>query len=144
MSIRNYVPCEEPRAPSTGKQQWRPQGYPHMRNTLNIGDQGSERIILHSLSHTAVSIAVTSGATVKAIQTFLGHESAAMTLDTYAGLFDKDLDIVSDAMSERTAKCLLLKRESAHQLGTGRLTLLPSDLRLCTCARADSNCRHPL
>lgn len=28
----------------------------------------------------------------------LGHSSAAMTLDTYADLFDGDLDAVSDAL----------------------------------------------
>jgi hypothetical protein len=32
-----------------------------------------------------------SGATVKSIQRMLGHASAAMTLDVYAGLFDDDL-----------------------------------------------------
>ena len=28
----------------------------------------------------------------------LGHASAAMTLDVYAGLFDDDLDAVADAL----------------------------------------------
>ena len=30
----------------------------------------------------------------------LGHASAAMTLDTYADLFDDDLDAVSDRLDE--------------------------------------------
>jgi hypothetical protein len=42
---------------------------------------------------------VASGATVKAIQRMLGHASAAMTLDVYAGLFDDELDDVADRMS---------------------------------------------
>ncbi|MFR9113908.1 MAG: hypothetical protein ACLVI6_01475 [Bifidobacterium bifidum] len=36
---------------------------------------------------------------VKAVQNQLGHASAAMTLDTYADLFDDDLDLVGDAMN---------------------------------------------
>lgn len=42
--------------------------------------------------HTAASLAVQSGANVKAIQRKLGYASAAMTLDVYADLFDDDLD----------------------------------------------------
>jgi hypothetical protein len=34
----------------------------------------------------------------------LGHASAAMTLDTYADLFEDDLDAVSDRMNEVRAK----------------------------------------
>ena len=45
----------------------------------------------HDLRHTAASLAVASGATVKSVQRMLGHASAAMTLDVYAGLFDDDL-----------------------------------------------------
>ena len=33
----------------------------------------------------------------------LGHKSAAMTLDTYADLFDGDLDDVAERMEERAA-----------------------------------------
>lgn len=36
----------------------------------------------------------------------LGHKSAAMTLDRYADLFDKDLDMVSDAVGREIAKAL--------------------------------------
>jgi len=39
-----------------------------------------------------VSWLVRSGASVKAMQRMLGHATAAITLDTYAGLFDQDLD----------------------------------------------------
>ncbi len=45
----------------------------------------------HELRHTAASLAVSSGANVKAVQRMLGHASAAMTLDVYSGLFDDDL-----------------------------------------------------
>ena len=33
----------------------------------------------------------------------LGHASAVMTLDTYADLFDDDLDIVSEALGTAAA-----------------------------------------
>jgi integrase len=41
----------------------------------------------HDLRHTAASLAVQAGANVKTVQRMLGHASAAMTLDVYAGLF---------------------------------------------------------
>jgi integrase len=43
-------------------------------------------------------LAIASGANVKAVQRMLGHASAAMTLDVYAGLFGDDLDAVADAL----------------------------------------------
>ena len=39
----------------------------------------------HELRHTAASLAVAAGANIKAVQQMLGHASAAMTLDVYAG-----------------------------------------------------------
>jgi integrase len=50
----------------------------------------------HDLRHTAASIAISAGANVKALQRMLGHKSAAMTLDTYADLFDSDIRAVAD------------------------------------------------
>lgn len=58
----------------------------------------------HDLRHTAASIAISSGANPKAVQRMLGHASAAMTLDTYADLFEDDLDAVSDRMNEVRVK----------------------------------------
>ncbi len=49
----------------------------------------------HDLRHTAASLAVSAGANVKAVQRMLGHAKASMTLDTYADLFDDDLDDVA-------------------------------------------------
>lgn len=61
------------------------------------------RVTPHDLRHTAASLAVSAGANVKAVQKMLGHASAAMTLDTYADLFDKDADAVADAHDARLA-----------------------------------------
>jgi integrase len=52
----------------------------------------------HDLRHTAASLAVASGAHVKAVQKMLGHASAAMTLDVYSGLFEDDLERLADHM----------------------------------------------
>lgn len=60
-----------------------------------LAQAGLERLTPHDLRHTAASLAVSSGANVKAVQRMLGHKSAAMTLDTYADLFDDDLDAVA-------------------------------------------------
>ncbi|QIN30420.1 integrase [Brevibacterium luteolum] len=54
---------------------------------------------MHDLRHTAASLAVSTGATVKVIQRMLGHKSAAMTLDIYSDLFDEDLDSVAEKLS---------------------------------------------
>lgn len=61
-------------------------------------EAGLEGLTPHSLRHTAASLAIASGANVKDVQQMLGHASAAMTLDVYAGLFDDGLDAVADRM----------------------------------------------
>ncbi|ROR81102.1 Site-specific recombinase XerD [Plantibacter flavus] len=62
-----------------------------------------DRLTPHDLKHTAASLAVSAGANVKALQRMLGHKSAAMTLDTYADLFDDDLDSVATRLDEHAA-----------------------------------------
>ncbi|HEY8317700.1 MAG TPA: tyrosine-type recombinase/integrase [Amnibacterium sp.] len=57
-------------------------------------------LAIHDLRHTAASLAISAGANVKAVQRMLGHASAAMTLDTYADLFDDDLDAVAAALDQ--------------------------------------------
>jgi integrase len=59
---------------------------------------GLEGLRPHDLRHTAASLAIQSGANVKVVQQMLGHASAAMTLDVYAGLFGDDLDSVADKL----------------------------------------------
>lgn len=55
---------------------------------------------IHDLRHTAASLAIASGADVKAVQRMLGHQSAAMTLDRYGHLWDAGLDVVGDRMGQ--------------------------------------------
>jgi integrase len=64
-------------------------------------DAGLSGLTPHELRphpHTAASLAVSAGANVKAVQRMLGHKSAVMTLDVYAGLFDDDLDALAARM----------------------------------------------
>jgi hypothetical protein len=56
------------------------------------------------------------GANPKAVQTMLGHQSAVLTMDTYAELFPDDLELVSAALDK--ARQTALER-SADQLRTG-------------------------
>ncbi|MFY9190206.1 MAG: tyrosine-type recombinase/integrase [Lawsonella sp.] len=64
-----------------------------------IKETGIPRVTPHELRHTAASLAVQSGANVKAVQRMLGHSSAAMTLDVYADLFDEDLDALAERLN---------------------------------------------
>lgn len=57
----------------------------------------------HDMRHTAASIAIRSGASVKAVQAMLGHASAKVTLDTYAGLFPDEKAAVAAAMADALA-----------------------------------------
>ncbi|CAN5321568.1 hypothetical protein BH11ACT2_BH11ACT2_22140 [soil metagenome] len=61
----------------------------------------------HDLRHTAASLAIHAGANPKAVQRMLGHASAAMTLDTYADLFEDDLDAVSDRLDAARAETIV-------------------------------------
>jgi integrase len=65
-----------------------------------VSDVALTGLTPHELRHTAASLAVSSGANVKAVQRMLGHASAAMTLDVYSGLFDDDLDGVAERLNQ--------------------------------------------
>jgi integrase len=52
----------------------------------------------HDLRHTAASLAVATGATVKDVSNMLGHASAAMTLDVYSHLFQEDAERLADRL----------------------------------------------
>jgi integrase len=77
---------------------------------------GFPRVTPHDLRHTAASLAISGGANPKAVQTMLGQQSAALTLDTYADLFPDDLELVSAALDQARQAAL---RATADQLRTG-------------------------
>lgn len=63
-----------------------------------------QAITPHDLRHTCASIAISSGVNVLALSRMLGHQSAKVTLDTYADLFDTDLDDVAAALDLKCAQ----------------------------------------
>lgn len=91
---------------------WRPRVFNKAINQLcNLDDDGLSttdfpKVSPHDLRHTAASLAISAGANVKAVQTMLGHASAAMTLDTYADLFPDDLEVVADVLERQRAAAL--------------------------------------
>lgn len=64
-----------------------------------ILDSGVPSLRIHDLRHTTASIAISAGANVKAVQRLLGHKDATETLNTYASLFDRDIDEVAARMN---------------------------------------------
>ena len=60
-----------------------------------------ESLRIHDLRATAASLMIGAGASIKAVQRALGHASAKVTLDTYAGLFEDDLEALADRLDER-------------------------------------------
>ena len=76
---------------------------------------GYAGLVPKEIRHTAASLAISAGANVKAVQRMLGHASAAMTLDTYADLFDDDLEAVADRLH---AAAEADRRRVADQLRT--------------------------
>lgn len=63
-----------------------------------ILDSGVPSLRIHDLRHTTAAIAISAGANVKAVQKLLGHKDARETLNTYAALFERDLDEVAARM----------------------------------------------
>jgi integrase len=53
---------------------------------------------VHDLRHTAASLSIHAGASVKSVQSQLGHASATMTLDRYAHLWPDELEALSAAL----------------------------------------------
>ena len=69
--------------------------------TRAVKAAGVQAITPHDLRHTCASLAISAGVNVLALQRMLGHTSAKVTLDTYADLFDDDLDAVAVTLDSR-------------------------------------------
>jgi integrase len=69
--------------------------------TVAVTRAGVQKITPHDLRHTCASLAVSAGVNVLALQRMLGHTSAKVTLDTYADLFDDDLDALAATLHSR-------------------------------------------
>ena len=67
-------------------------------------DMGVPDLVPHELRHTCASLAIAPGANVLAVQRLLGHDTAAMTLDTYSHLFSDDLTKVAESLDKAARK----------------------------------------
>jgi integrase len=64
---------------------------------------GMPTVGLHALRHSAAARMISAGASPKAVQSIMGHRSAAFTLTVYGHLFDEDLDALAKRMDARSA-----------------------------------------
>jgi integrase len=65
-----------------------------------------EELRLYDLRHTAASLMIRQGASVKAVQRQLGHATASITLDTYGHLFPDELDALAGRLEDARAEAL--------------------------------------
>lgn len=100
-SVAAMLPLDRPgtaplfagqRGGRVSKDTWRRRQFKPAREAAQLD------LRIHDLRHTAASLMIASGATVKDVQAALGHASAKMTLDLYAGHWDSGLDDVSARM----------------------------------------------
>jgi integrase len=70
---------------------------------------------LYDLRHTAASLLIREGASIKAVQAQLGHATAAITLDVYAHLLPDELEHLADRMDRAHDVAV----EAATRLGRG-------------------------
>jgi integrase len=64
----------------------------------------------YDLRHTAASLLIREGASVKAVQRQLGHATASITLDTYGHLFPDELDQLAERLEDLRARALAARR----------------------------------
>ena len=63
-----------------------PPGWREAKATI-----GRPELRVHDLRHTAASVWLASGADPKVVQRVLGHATAAMTMDLYGHIIDRNL-----------------------------------------------------
>jgi integrase len=65
---------------------------------------------LYDLRHTAASLMIREGASVKAVQRQLGHATASITLDVYGHLFPEELEALAGRLEHARSEALDLAR----------------------------------
>jgi integrase len=65
-----------------------------------------EALRLYDLRHTAASLMIRQGASIKAVQKQLGHATASITLDTYGHLFPDELEALAGRLEAARADAL--------------------------------------
>lgn len=70
----------------------------------------------HELRHTAASLAISSGANIKAVQAMLGHARASITLDRYGHLYPADVESITSALQAMLTRPIAA--DCGHAVGT--------------------------
>jgi hypothetical protein len=73
-----------------------------------------EGLRLYDLRHTAASLMIRQGASIKAVQKQLGHATASITLDTYGHLFPDELDALADRLEDARTDALATLARTRH------------------------------
>jgi len=61
---------------------------------------------VHDLRHTAASLLIREGASIKALQKQLGHKDAVQTLNRYGHLYPDELDSLAERLEQVHARAL--------------------------------------
>lgn len=67
-----------------------------------LKELGMPTVGMHALRHSAAARMISAGASPKAVQSIMGHRSAAFTLTVYGHLFDEDLDALANRLDQPT------------------------------------------
>jgi integrase len=59
-----------------------------------------EKVGLHVLRHSTATFMIQAGASSKALQMTLGHQSAGFTLSVYGHVSEQDLDAIVERLEE--------------------------------------------
>ena len=73
-----------------------------------------EELRLYDLRHTAASLMIRQGASVKAVQKQLGHATASITLDAYGHLFPDELEALADRLEDARTEALATLARTRH------------------------------
>jgi integrase len=77
---------------------WRRNAFGGVIRQARISAGLPDSVSFHDLRHFYASTLIAAGCSIKAVQTTLGHSSAAMTLDVYSHLFPSDEERIRDAV----------------------------------------------
>jgi hypothetical protein len=72
---------------------------------------------LYDLRHTAASLMIRQGTSVKAVQRQLGHATGSITLDVHGHLFPDELDALAGRLEDARAEALASAFHECGQQG---------------------------
>jgi integrase len=83
---------------------------PRLLQACRPGGRAPGDAAVYDLRHTAASLLIREGASVKAVQRQLGHATASITLDTYGHLFPDELDALATRLEDLHDRALEARR----------------------------------